>query len=85
MKTKQLTPCVFPEVGYTPANFRYIMQVCQWNADEAAATLGVARRTICNWTHEAVKGERTGNMPAHRWAAVLDAAEKRLKKISKSA
>jgi len=62
----------FPEVGYTPANLRHLIESKGWTQKEVAALLGVADITVRQWLMALdVKSHR--DMPLKKWYQLLAA------------
>lgn len=62
----------FPEVGYTPANLRHLIESKGWTQKEVAALLGVADITVRQWLMALdVKSHR--DMPLKQWQKLLAA------------
>ena len=56
----------FPEIGYTPANLRFLIESKGWTQKEAAQKLGVADITLRQWLMAVdVKSHR--DMPLKKW------------------
>lgn len=62
----------YPEVGYTPANLRHLIESKGWTQKEVAALLGVADITVRQWLMALdVKSHR--DMPLKQWQKLLAA------------
>ena len=56
----------YPEIGYTPANLRFLIESKGWTQKEAAKLLGVANITLRQWLMAVdVKSHR--DMPLKKW------------------
>ena len=56
----------FPEIGYTPANLRFLIESKGWTQKEAAQKIGVADITLRQWLMAVdVKSHR--DMPLKKW------------------
>ncbi len=56
----------YPEIGYTPANLRFLIESKGWTQKEAAQKLGVADITLRQWLMAVdVKSHR--DMPLTKW------------------
>lgn len=69
----------FPEVGYTPANLRHLLDVAGYTQKQAADTLGTTLRSVQNWAAEEASPMHRA-MPAAKWRALFRHAEKALQK-----
>lgn len=56
----------FPEIGYTPANLRYLLSQLGWSQTEAARQLGVSDRSVRGWVAE-TGAPAHSDMPLARW------------------
>lgn len=61
---------LFPEIGYTPANLRYLIDLLQLNQRETAQYLGVSLKTVQMWLAETDKVSHR-DMPLHQWRKLL--------------
>jgi len=62
----------FPEIGYTPANLRFLIESKGCTQKEVAALLGVADITVRQWLMALdVKSHR--DMPLKQWQKLLAA------------
>ncbi len=62
----------FPEVGYTPANLRHLIESKGWTQTQVAQKLGVADITVRQWLMALdVKSHR--DMPLKQWQKLLAA------------
>jgi len=60
----------FPEVGYTPANLRFLLESKGWTQKQFAEKIGVNIRTVGKWVADvSVKNHR--DMPLEQWMAAL--------------
>jgi DNA-binding transcriptional regulator YiaG len=63
----------FPEVGYTPANLRFLLHSKEWNQKQFADFLGVNLRTVGKWiAGTSIKNHR--DMPLLQWQKALELA-----------
>lgn len=62
-----MTPVVFPDVGYTPANLRLLLDRAHITQRRAAAMLGVNERTVNSWCAPIDRAQHT-DMPTKKWA-----------------
>lgn len=61
----------FPEVGYTPANLRFLIESNGWTQAQTAALLGVADNTLRQWLIPVdLKSHR--DMPHKMWVKLLE-------------
>lgn len=67
--------CDFPEIGYTPANLRRLIEHLGWTQAQAAAHLGVAERSIRMWLAETDKTSHR-DMPLQQWRILLAQLDK---------
>lgn len=58
---------VFPDVGYTPANLRLLLERTNITQRRAAAMLGVNERTVNSWCAPIDRAQHT-DMPSKKWA-----------------
>lgn len=61
-----MTPVVFPDVGYTPANLRLLLRRTNTTQQRAAAMLGVNERTVNSWCAPIDRAQHT-DMPSKKW------------------
>lgn len=63
----------FPEVGYTPANLRFLLESKGWTQKQFADFLGVNLRTVGKWIADtSIKNHR--DMPLLQWQKALELA-----------
>lgn len=63
----------FPEVGYTPANLRFLLESKGWTQKVFAEKIGVNLRTVGKWVADiSVKNHR--DMPHEQWQKALELA-----------
>ena len=65
----------FPEVGYTPANLRHLIEQRGWTQAHAAELAGVSPQTMRRWL-AAVDTPSHADMPLNKWLALLQNPEK---------
>ncbi|HQV23692.1 MAG TPA: helix-turn-helix transcriptional regulator [Agitococcus sp.] len=64
----------FPEIGYTPANLRFLIESKGWTQAQAAALLSVADNTLRQWLIPVdLKSHR--DMPHKTWLKLLEIKE----------
>lgn len=63
-------PVQFPEIGYTPANLRFLLTQLGWSQMEAARQLGVSDRSVRGWAAE-IGSSAHSDMPLVRWQKLL--------------
>lgn len=63
----------FPEIGYTPANLRFLIESRGWTQKQFAEKIGVNLRTVGKWLADvSVKNHR--DMPHEQWQKALELA-----------
>ena len=60
----------FPEIGYTPANLRYVLEQMGWTQKELAERLNVSLRGVQAWVADVDKPAHR-DMPVSQWQALL--------------
>ena len=65
----------FPDIGYTPANLRCLLEAQGISRPEAAEMLGVSIRTIHYWCSPLTDPSHR-DMPARAWASLIDFTQK---------
>lgn len=61
----------FPDIGYTPANLRFLLEAQGICRKEAAEMLGVSIRTVHYWCSPLTDPHHR-DMPARAWASLID-------------
>lgn len=64
----------FPEIGYTPANLRHLIQLLGETQTKVAEQLGVSPRVMRTWLAESDKPSHR-DMPLHQWRKLLSLLE----------
>lgn len=63
----------FPEVGYTPANLRFLLESKGWTQKQFSVYMDVNIRTVGKWVADiSVKNHR--DMPLEQWQKALELA-----------
>jgi len=63
----------FPEVGYTPANLRFLLHSKEWNQKQFSVYMDVNIRTVGKWIADtSIKNHR--DMPHAQWQKALELA-----------
>lgn len=61
----------FPEVGYTPANLRFLLESKGWTQKQFAEKMGVTLLTVARWVADiSVKNHR--DMSHQQWLIALE-------------
>ena len=61
----------FPEVGYTPANLRFLLESKEWTQKVFAEKMGVTPLTVARWVADiSVKNHR--DMSHQQWLIALE-------------
>ena len=64
----------FPEVGYTPANLRFLLESKGWTQKQFAEKMGVTLLTVARWVADiSVKNHR--DMSHAQWLIALEELE----------
>lgn len=61
----------FPEIGYTPANLRFLLKSKGWTQKQFAEKMGVTLLTVARWVADiSVKNHR--DMSHQQWLIALE-------------
>lgn len=61
----------FPEVGYTPANLRFLIESKGWTQKQFAHKIGKAERTVRQWLNTDLLSRNHADMPHYLWIEAL--------------
>lgn len=64
----------FPEVGYTPANLRFLIESKGWTQKQFAEKIGKAERTVRQWLNQDLASRNHTDMPHALWLEALKLA-----------
>lgn len=62
----------FPEVGYTPANLRFLLESKGWTQKVFAEKIGKAERTVRQWLNTDLSNRNHTDMPHSLWLLALE-------------
>lgn len=61
----------FPEIGYTPANLRFLLESKGWTQKQFAEKIGKAERTVRQWLNSDLSSRNHTDMPHSLWLEAL--------------
>lgn len=61
----------FPEIGYTPANLRFLLESKGWTQKQFAEKIGKAERTVRQWLNPDLLSRNHADMPHSLWLEAL--------------
>ena len=64
----------FPEVGYTPANLRFLTESKGWTQKVFAEKIGKAERTVRQWLNQDLASRNHTDMPHILWVKAITLA-----------
>ncbi|HMU88707.1 MAG TPA: helix-turn-helix transcriptional regulator [Agitococcus sp.] len=62
----------FPEIGYTPANLRFLIESKGWTQKQFAEKIGKAERTVRQWLNPDLLSRNHADMPHCLWLIALE-------------
>ena len=60
-----------PEIGYTPANLRFLLESKGWTQKQFAHKIGKAERTVRQWLNTDLLSRNHADMPHYLWIEAL--------------